>query len=69
MKTLNKVGYTTFKMTNISLVLMHQYFVYLRCCDDRRMMFSRNVFCGATKPRRPPGMIILKSKGNNNMHR
>lgn len=26
---------------------------------DRRTMFSRNVFCGATSPRRPPAMVIL----------
>lgn len=37
-----------------------QYFVvclYLRCEFERRMMFSKNVFCGATKPRRPPGIL------------
>ena len=61
-KTSNIVGYSALKMSNMSLVLIHQYIVYLRCCDDRRMMFSRNVFCGATNPRRPPGMIILESK-------
>ena len=31
----------------------------LRCCDDLRMMFSRNVFCGATRPRLPPGIFFL----------
>lgn len=31
---------------------------YLRCELDRRMMFSRNVFCGATKPRLPPGIFV-----------
>ena len=46
-------------MSNISLVLIYKYIVHLRCCDDRRMMFSRNVFCGATNPRRPPGMIFF----------
>lgn len=29
---------------------------YWRCDEERRMMFSRKVFCGATSPRRPPGM-------------
>lgn len=32
--------------------------VYLRCELDRRMIFSRNVFCGATKPLRPPGIFV-----------
>lgn len=31
---------------------------YLRCELDRRMIFSRNVFCGATKPLRPPGIFV-----------
>lgn len=30
----------------------------LRCELDLLMMFSRNVFCGATNPRRPPGILI-----------
>lgn len=30
---------------------------------DRRTMFSRNVFCGATSPRRPPAMVILPTAG------
>jgi len=25
------------------------------------MMFSRNVFCGATRPRRPPGILTMTS--------
>ena len=29
----------------------------LRCCDDLRIMFSKNVFCGATRPLRPPGIF------------
>lgn len=32
---------------------------YSRCEEERRMMFSRKVFCGATSPRRPPGMPRL----------
>jgi len=35
--------------------------LYLRCELDRRMMFSRNVFCGATRPRRPPGILTMTS--------
>lgn len=29
---------------------------YVRCELDLLMIFSRKVFCGATRPRRPPGM-------------
>lgn len=30
---------------------------YLRCEFERRIMFSRNVFWGATSPLRPPGIV------------
>lgn len=33
--------------------------MYLRCELDRLMIFSRNVFWGATKPRRPPGIFFF----------
>ena len=29
----------------------------LRCCEDRLMMLSRKVFCGATRPLRPAGIL------------
>lgn len=35
--------------------------LYLRCELERLMMFSRNVFCGATNPRRPLGILLCPS--------
>lgn len=32
---------------------------YLRCWLQRRIMFSKKVFCGATRPRLPPGIVTL----------
>lgn len=36
-----------------------EFYLYSRCEFDLRMMFSRNVFCGATNPRRPPGIFSI----------
>lgn len=30
----------------------------LRWEFDRRIIFSKNVFCGATNPLRPPGILV-----------
>jgi len=40
-------------ISNIS----NEWCVYLRWELDLRMMFSKNVFWGATRPRRPPGIM------------
>lgn len=42
----------------ITFEYIQYLFGYLRCELERRMMFSRNVFCGATSPRRPPGILL-----------
>lgn len=44
---------------------------FLRCCEDLLMIFSRKVFWGATRPRRPPAMMnsIHFQGDNNNTHK
>lgn len=45
------------KKQNLDIPLL--ILVYLRCEFDRLIIFSKNVFWGATKPRLPPGIVIL----------
>lgn len=44
---------------NEQLKVIDSTIVYLRCEFERLIMFSKNVFCGATKPRRPPGIFFV----------
>lgn len=46
------------KEANINQREIKKSVKYLRCELDLLIMFSRNVFCGATNPLRPPGIVM-----------